>query len=723
MKIPPPAPPRLVLTATHRPRHVLDLEWHWTSQRRGTPPTLAEVIPAGILPDEWMPDARLNVNGGLPSPVTLRGIDAAEFATRELSALKRLPGVDVVIAGVKADYRELTGTPKLSVSAVPSEKVDWFDLGVTVTVDDRTIPFTPLFKALAAGKRRLLLVDGTHLSLQHPLFAPLADLIAEAAELAEWDTVPVIGRHQTSLWADFEDLADEAEPALEWRELLADAAGDGPRPVDPPPSLTAELRPYQAEGFSWLAHLWRHRLGGVLADDMGLGKTVQALALMQHAHDTDATAPFLVVAPTSVAPGWVAEAARFTPGLTVRHVTSTEAAGGLRIADVAAGAHIVVTSYALLRLDFDAYQAVATSTGWSGLVLDEAQFVKNRMSRIHECARDLQVRFTLALSGTPMENSLTELHALFAIVAPGLFASPRRFAEDYVRPIERPAAGISTGVGAGNAPAVAEGMRAERLAKLRRRIRPFMLRRTKQAVAADLPEKQEQTIVVELAPEHREVYELYLTRERRKLFGLLDDLDRNRMIVFRSLTLLRMLALDASLIDPANGGVPSSKLDALFEQLDDVVAEGHRALVFSQFTGYLRKAAERLDAAGIRYQYLDGSTRDRQAVISAFKEGEAPVFLISLKAGGFGLNLTEADYVFLLDPWWNPAAEDQAIDRTHRIGQHRNVMVYRMIAADTIEEKVMALGRRKAALFDAVIDDEQLFGSALTAEELRELLG
>jgi SNF2 family DNA or RNA helicase len=227
-----------------------------------------------------------------------------------------------------------------------------------------------------------------------------------------------------------------------------------------------------------------------------------------------------------------------------------------------------------------------------------------------------------------------------------------------------------------------------------------------------------------LAPAHRDLYDLFLQRERQKLFRLLgDDQNLNKFIVFRSLTLLRLLALDASLIGDEYAGIASSKLDALFEQLDDVVAEGHRALVFSQFTSYLAKVAARLDAAGIAHVYLDGSTRDRGSVVDRFKNGSAPVFLISLKAGGFGLNLTEADYVFLMDPWWNPASEEQAIDRTHRIGQDKKVMVYRMVAADTIEEKVLALQERKAGLFDAVIDDEALFSSALGADDIRRLLG
>ncbi len=396
---------------------------------------------------------------------------------------------------------------------------------------------------------------------------------------------------------------------------------------------------------------------------------------------------------------WVTEAARFTPGLVVRTISTTEATRTESLADVAAGADVIITSYTLFRLDAAAYQAEA----WAGLILDEAQFVKNHTSQAHRAARDLDTPFKLAITGTPMENNLLELHALFDIVAPGLFPSLRRFTEDYVRQIE-----LSTN------PA--------RLARLRRRIRPFLMRRTKELVARDLPAKQEQTLQIDLNPEHQKLYDTFLQRERQKLLGLLDDMDTNRFIVFRSLTLLRLLSLDATLVDPAYAGVPSSKLDALFEQLEDVVAEGHRALIFSQFTSFLKKAAARLDTEGIPYCYLDGSTLHRSKVIDRFKTGRAPVFLISLKAGGFGLNLTEADYVFLLDPWWNPASEAQAVDRTHRIGQTKNVMVYRMVATGTIEEKVMALKQKKARLFSRVMDDDAAFSDALSADDIRGLL-
>jgi SNF2 family DNA or RNA helicase len=296
-----------------------------------------------------------------------------------------------------------------------------------------------------------------------------------------------------------------------------------------------------------------------------------------------------------------------------------------------------------------------------------------------------------------------DLWSMLSIVAPGLFPSPKRFTEHYRTPIER-------------------GGDPEVLAALRRRVRPLMRRRTKEQVAADLPPKQEQVLEVVLDPRHRKVYDTHLNRERRKVLGLLEDLQGNRFTILRSLTMLRQLALDPALVDEAHAAVPSSKADTFLEHLQEVVAEGHRALVFSSFTGFLGTVRARLDGAGLPYSYLDGSTRDRQAVIDGFRAGRTPVFLISLKAGGSGLNLTEADYVYVLDPWWNPAVEAQAVDRAHRIGQDKTVMVYRLVAADTIEQKVVALQERKRDLFTRVLDDgDGALSGALTAADIREL--
>jgi superfamily II DNA or RNA helicase len=687
-------PPTLVLTVSFGRKQSLKTKWTWENAGDAAVEAAITVRVVDAL-DE------------LPAAATLQGLAAAEFSTEVLPLLERIDGVRVDIVGKQPDYRELTEVPTLVVTTVETEQRDWFDLGVLVSIDGRKVPFGPLFTALSKGQSKLLLVDNSYLSLQQPVFEELKRLIDEASALAEWETdAPKISRYQASLWAEFEDLADETEQAVSWRATAAGLmATDGVETTRLPAGVAATLRPYQQQGFDWLAFLWRHGLGGVLADDMGLGKTLQTLALIQYAKDQGSDGPFLVVAPTSVVGNWVAEAERFTPGLVVRGITNTNTKSKIPLAKRAEGADVIVTSYALFRLDLAAYQAQS----WGGLVLDEAQFVKNPASKAHEAALDLKAPFKLAITGTPMENSLMDLWSLFQIVAPGLFPSWRRFTEDYIKPITSSAAGESERA-------------AQLLAQLRRRIRPLLMRRTKDLVATELPAKQEQVLRIDLSPRHKTLYDTFLQRERQKLLGLIEDMDKNRFIVFRSLTLLRMLSLDASLVDDVYSDIPSSKLDVLFEQLDDVIAENHRALVFSQFTSFLRKAAARLDAQGIAYEYLDGSTLKRADVIKRFKQGDAPVFLISLKAGGFGLNLTEADYVFMLDPWWNPATEAQAIDRTHRIGQTKNVMVYRMVANGTIEEKVMALKDQKSRLFDAVMDDDAVFSAALTADDIRGLL-
>ena len=713
VKLPAVPQPQATLVVTYRAGDTIDYAFEWTYpgyERFPLGPTsdavrdtAAERERQGELEQVWqgLSDSVFAASG------TLRDVDAAEFVAHVVPAFQAA-GVLLVESGKRKDYRELTGAPEITVSTVESTDADWFDLGVLVKIDGRTIPFTPLFTAMAKGRRKLLLVDGSYLSLNHPALDRLRELIDEASELEEWETGPRISRYQTDLWEEFEDLADEALPAMSWRATadgLRQATGVPPTPV--PAGLTGELRPYQKAGFDWLAFLWTHRLGGILADDMGLGKTIQLLSLVLHAKQAGEERPFLVVAPTSVLGSWQSEAARFAPGLRVRVIDSSSVKRDA-MADAAEHADLVITSYTLVRLD----EREFVQTRWAGLILDEAQFVKNPKTKQHRAVAALNADVVYAVSGTPMENSLTDLWALLKLAAPGLFASARKFREEYVQPIEK-----------GKVPENEEGgeYRRRRLERLRRRIRPLMLRRTKQLVASELPDKQEQHLHVELSPAHRALYDTVLQRERQKVLGLLADLDRNRFIVFRSLTMLRLLSLSPGLVDPADAKIGSRKLDALLDHVQELHAEGHRALVFSQFTSYLQEAAERLDQAGIAYAYLDGSTRSRRAVIDGFRSGEQPVFLISLKAGGFGLTLTEADYVFLLDPWWNPAAEAQAVDRTHRIGQQNPVMVYRMISEGTIEEKVLALQERKARLFTAVMDDEEMFAQSLTADDIRGL--
>jgi superfamily II DNA or RNA helicase len=713
--------PELVLRARYGPGHAIELGWEWVYRVGRRVHRVPPGPPAGrpglrdleaeraILADGLLAGTGLERHGlldgaGHPTGerVTLTGLDAMRLSTEALPRLRELSGVTVEVEGRPPDYRDVADSLVIGVSTaeIAGER-DWFDLGVTIGVEGRALPFADVFVALASGQSHLLLDDGAYFSLSEPRLQALRALIEEARTLQDSPSAPLrISRYQAGLWSELAALGIVTEQARAWRRqvgalLELEALAEH----DPPRALAAELRPYQRDGFAWLASLWELELGGILADDMGLGKTLQTLALVCHAraHHPDA-GPFLVVCPTSVVSTWVDEASRFTPELAVAAVTDT-LAKSKRTAGELADADIVVTTYTLLRLEAGAYRAV----DWAGVILDEAQYVKNHQAQTYRCVRELPARFKLALTGTPMENNLMELWSLLSITAPGLFPDPKRFASEYARPIER------------------RGDR-ERLARLRRRIKPLVRRRSKELVAADLPVKQEQTILVDLHPRHRRLYDTRLQRERQKILGLLSDFERNRFTILRSITLLRQLSLHPSLVDPGGEAIPGAKLGVLLEQLTDVVGGGHRALVFSQFTRFLAMVRDRLDREAIGYCYLDGRTRQRERVLERFRGGDDPVFLISLKAGGFGLNLTEADYCFLLDPWWNPATESQAIDRTHRIGQTRPVNVYRLIARDTIEEKVAALARRKADLFHSVVDDGDLFASSLTADDIRGLL-
>jgi superfamily II DNA or RNA helicase len=715
--------PTLVLHASYGPGHAVEVDWEWAYQvgdsRLHAPvqPSAADpgyrdlAAEQALLASLDLPLDRFGLLRGdplsdsgqaQPVPARLAGIETMRFSTELLPLLADQAGVTVKVTGDPADYREASDSLRIDVSTDEiAGDTDWFGLGVAISVEGRQVPFTDVFVALSQGESHLMLSDGAYFSLQKPELQSLARLIGEARALQDQPGGPLrISRFQAGLWDELTELGVVTHQASAWQRqvqgLLSLATIEC---EEPPATLEATLRPYQLDGFQWLAFLWKHRLGGILADDMGLGKTLQTLALICHARQADPDAlPFLIVAPTSVVTNWAAESARFTPTLKVATISETQARRGQPFDDIVAGADAVVTSYTLLRIDFEAYARL----GWSGMILDEAQFTKNHQSKIYQCARRLPAPFKVAITGTPMENGLMELWSLLSITAPGLFPNPVRFRDYYAKPIE------------------AQG-HAELLAQLRRRIKPLVKRRTKEQVAADLPAKQEQVVEVELHPRHRKIYQTHLQRERQKVLGLIDDMNANRFTILRSLTLLRQLSLHAGLVDAAHEGLPSSKIDSLLEQLGDVTGGGHRALVFSQFTGFLDKVRERLDAAGVPYCYLDGKTRNRGVVLQRFKDGSVPVFLISLKAGGTGLNLTEADYCFLLDPWWNPATEAQAVDRIHRIGQTRNVMVYRLIAKDTIEEKVMALKARKAELFSSVLDTGDMFGARIDAEDIRGL--
>lgn len=784
LALPAVTPPRLVLELTfdEEVRHDAQLGWHWEyplnpfdadpEHESGVQHLPAFGYPGeegGEVRDERF-EARVlrsvrSVLAAYPALASLEerrieGWETRELLSAVLPKLRRISAVRVRFNGTPPEFVEATDA-LIEITVSEGNSRDWFGLGIAVKVNNWTVPFAQIFEALDRGADRILLGNGTYFSLRRPEFKTLRTLIAEARELDDAGGELRINRHQAGLFSELESLAASVQTTRRWdeqvRSLLALVEASEARKADPaegedkpakstdvhgkrnergsarsslnreypvPASLRATLRPYQVEGYRWLTFLYEHRMGGILADDMGLGKTVQALALLAHAieeHNTAAPgepfAPFLVVAPTSVISNWAVEAERFLPEAKVVTITETTA-GKTPLAERVAGAHLVLTSYTLLRMDEDAYVSYAAglgpdegpggeTPGWGALLLDEAQFVKNTGTRAWSIARAMPAHTKIAMTGTPLENNLMELWALLAIVADGLFPSARAFRDLYARPAE-----------SGEDPAHA----AATTARLRQRIRPLMLRRTKELVAAELPAKNDVRVNLPLSPGHRRIYDTHLQRERQKVLGLLEDMDKNRFTIFQSLTLLRRLALDAALIDPdAYEGVTSAKREYLVERLPELLAGGHRVLVFSQFTGYLKSIARALGEKGIDHLYLDGSTRNRAEVIEAFRSGAAPVFLISLKAGGFGLNLTEADHVFIMDPWWNPAAEQQAVDRIHRIGQEREVHVYRLVAEGTIEEKVMQLKASKAALFDAVVGEGEFASAAVTAEDVRAL--
>jgi hypothetical protein len=650
-----------------------------------------------------------------------------------LDSLADLPDVRVVADSDRPSYHLSQIAPTITARVDRSDDPDWFDLGLSISVGDQPVSLIHLFRAIMMGDEQLILDDGSIIRTDLPAFESLRQLIDEARRLTDGDHIR-LNRYSVALWGEIEDLADHVEQVDDWRDSVGQLAhltnqANWPAAASVPSDLKATLRPYQLTGYQWLAFLQAHGLGGVLADDMGLGKTIEVLALLAHVLQLqEQHRPFLVLAPASVVGNWATEAARFTPGIRTLALQATPTRQGVSLMGVADEVDLVVASYAVFRLAFDDFAAL----DWAGLIMDEAQFLKNANTKANQLARQLRTPFKLALTGTPLENNLNELWALMSVVAPGLFPSVKRFKEDYVKPINT--AGLARQALAHperyqgytaddqieDAALVEEG--SALLQRLQRRLKPLMLRRTKEQVAPELPARIEQELAVELTAKHRRIYDTLLARERARVLGLLDDYQANRFEVFRSLMLLRRAALDPGLIDPRYADVGSAKLDVLFEQLTDVIAGGHRALIFSQFTSFLTLIGDRAKKEGLAFEYLDGRTRGRSRVIERFRSGDAPLFLISLKAGGFGLNLTEADYVFLMDPWWNPASENQAIDRTHRIGQDKPVMAIRLVATGTIEDKVMALKARKAQLFQAVLDDDSgAFAQNLGADDIRGL--
>ncbi len=578
-----------------------------------------------------------------------------------------------------------------------SSGIDWFELHGEIEYGETSARLPELLDALRRGETIVRLADGTYGMLPE-------DWVRRIGGVAGMGT-PADGhirfqRCQAGLLDALLAAQPEARVDEQFARIRDEIQGfRGVRAAAQPAGFVGHLRDYQREGLGWMDFLRRFSFGGCLADDMGVGKTAQVLALLETRRELrvagEPAGPSLVVVPRSLVFNWKQEAERFTPRLRVLDYTGLNRNGA-----EFSRYDLILTTYGTLRREIARLKDVA----FDYVVLDEAQAVKNAHTESAKAVRLLRGAHRLALSGTPVENHLGELWSLFEFLNPGMLG----------------AAGVFKSTN-GAARAADEDTRQ----LLAPALRPFILRRTKEQVARELPSKTEQTVYCELEPLQRKLYDELRHHYRDSLLARIETqgLAKSKIMVLEALLRLRQAACHPGLIDPKRSGEPSAKLESLLEQLREVLDAGHKALVFSQFTSLLRILRDRLDEDGTSYEYLDGKTRDRQARVERFQNSaDCRLFLISLKAGGLGLNLTAAEYVFLLDPWWNPAVEAQAVDRAHRIGQTRAVFAYRLIARDTVEEKVLELQKTKRRLAEAIIGEDNALIRNLRREDLELLL-
>jgi SNF2-related domain/Helicase conserved C-terminal domain len=613
-------------------------------------------------------------------------------------AVNKIPRVVRTLVGagwqVFAEGKAFRAPSEFSLSVTSG--VDWFELHGTASYGETTAQLPQLLAALKRGETMVTLDDGSFGLLPEEWLRRFG--AAAAMGEAHDDHI----RFQTTQ-AGVLDALLATQPAVDCDAAFRRIRQELERfqtigPAEQPAGFQGTLRGYQREGLGWMHFLRQFSFGGCLADDMGVGKTAQVLALLETRRELRAMgeplAPSLAVVPKSLIFNWKQEIARFTPQIRVLDYT-----GIGRVKGDLSGADLVLTTYGTLRKDAVHFKDQV----FDYVILDEAQAVKNAKTASAKAVRLLRGSHRLALSGTPVENHLGELWSLLEFLNPGMLGS----------------------FGAFQAGGAMRDASEDARKLLAHTLRPFLLRRTKEQVAKELPAKIEQTIYCEMEPQQKQLYDGLRDHYRDSLLHKIDKdgLAKSKIQVLEALLRLRQAACHPGLIDRKLVADPSAKLDVLMEQLGAVLDEGHKALVFSQFTTLLSIVRDRLDADGVKYAYLDGKTRDRQACVEQFQnDPECRLFLISLKAGGVGLNLTAADYVFILDPWWNPAVEAQAVDRTHRIGQMRQVFAYRLITRDTVEEKVLQLQETKRNLADAIIGAEKSLIGELRAEDVALLL-
>jgi len=597
---------------------------------------------------------------------------------------------------------EQTGTAKRFVFGSSkidfeiSEDNDWFDIRAVVYFGPYPIPFMALKQHILHKKREFILPDGEIAIIPEKWFTQYSSLLS----LAESGKQLKLKKHHIGL---INDLAEDsiANVTLSRKlQRLTDFEHIADTPM--PARFKGDLRHYQKAGYNWFSFLREYHFGGCLADDMGLGKTIQTLAMLQKIKEDDeqnAThSTSLIVMPTSLVYNWLNEARKFTPGLKIHTHTGTFRNKDIRIFSKY---DLIMTTYGITRVDMEHMSQFY----FNYIILDESQNIKNPSSKAFKAVRALKSKHKLVLSGTPVENSVSDLWTQLTFLNPGLLGTQSFFNEEYVQAIEK-------------------RKDEDKARKLQALIKPFILRRTKEQVAAELPPKTEHIFYCDMSEDQASYYEKTKSAYRNDLLHQMDEgtSAQKQIQLLQGLTVLRQLANHPKMVDDTYNA-DSGKFEDVLHTLDNVLKGGHKVLIFSQFVKHLSILRNALDKDGIAYAYLDGATKNRGEIVARFQQNESlKVFLISIKAGGVGLNLTQADYVFILDPWWNPAVEQQAIDRTHRIGQDKKVFIYKFISKDTVEEKILALQKRKRSLASSLITTEESFFKSLSREDIRELL-